>query len=57
MGGSFGGELEAMGVVKVMHIDTHDNAADVLTKWLPSESFRRHSDFLLNVDDVSRKTQ
>ena len=35
-------ELEAMGVVRVLHIPTESNRSDVLTKALPLEVFRRH---------------
>ena len=42
-------ELEAMGVVRVKHIPTADNRADLLTKALPIESFRRHRAALMRV--------
>ena len=35
-------ELEAMGVVRVKHIPTDRNRADLLTKALPREAFNRH---------------
>ena len=35
-------ELEASGVVKVTHVPTELNHADVLTKTLTPEAFRRH---------------
>ena len=41
-------ELEAMGVVRVKHIPTANNRADLLTKALPI-SFRRHRAALMRV--------
>ena len=35
-------ELEAMGVVRVKHVPTDRNRADLLTKALPREAFNRH---------------
>ena len=35
-------ELEASGALKVRHVSTVDNAADLLTKALPLDAFERH---------------
>jgi hypothetical protein len=42
-------ELEAVEVVKVEHVSTHDNRADMLTKALEVTAFLRHRNSLMNV--------
>ena len=42
-------ELEALGIVKVEHVSTHDNRADMLTKALDVDAFLRHRNSLMNV--------
>ena len=42
-------ELEALEVIQVEHVPTADNRADLLTKALPIESFRRHRAALMRV--------
>ena len=42
-------ELEALGIVKVEHVPTALNRADVLTKAVDKETFLRHRASLMNV--------
>jgi hypothetical protein len=42
-------ELESAGIVKVEHVPTADNVADLLTKPLAFDAFARHRDTLLNL--------
>ena len=41
-------ELEASGVLRVKHIPTERNRADLLTKALPRDAFDRHRASLMN---------
>ena len=39
-------EWQAEGHIKLVYVSTDDNAADVLTKPLPTAAFRKHTDTL-----------
>jgi len=39
-------EWQAEGHIKLVYVSTDDNAADVLTKPLPTAAFRKHTDKL-----------
>ena len=41
-------ELRRRGVVKVIHVPTKDNAADLFTKGLDTPTFQRHRDTVYN---------
>ena len=43
-------ELEALGTLKVCHVPTEDNHADILTKTLPYNTFTRHRCALMDVN-------
>ena len=42
-------ELSYAGVLRVEHIDTADNSADILTKPLKADSFYKHASHLMNM--------
>jgi len=42
-------ELAAEGVLRVEHIDTHNNSSDLLTKPLDAEKFFKHRRRLMNI--------
>ena len=46
-------ELSFEGLVRVEHIDTSTNRADLLTKPLKRETFSKHRSGLMNLTDVS----
>ena len=41
-------ELRAAGMVTLVHVPTKDMSADVLTKPLDDETFKRHCDTIMN---------
>eukprot|EP00961_Rhodomonas_salina_P189770 2560250-Rhodomonas_salina.1 len=43
------------GIMELFHVSTHDQAADCLTKSLPSEALNRHRIVIAGRDDQAKK--